>query len=281
VFRGKFSACNHQRTATAGSLYVTIRMRTLLTIFSLLLFQFGFTQPEPDTNRIYPSNDMFKDSSLVSFINKLKNVALNKDTASLYKMLDEHVFCPASGDVSDFSWAYAGLTDDEDIIAFKRIWGFDTTYSISTIHYEDSYLWPLLLKFIDMGGTFDHDYHEVFTFPYTNTRKYLDTLSSYRHMRNRFVCIKNNVPVFERADTTSLITDSLSYDIVSLCDSTHDTEFWHLVFKWDWACVTTLNHKTMGWVQGKYLFYLNWWYTLQLEKKNNEWKIKYINQFLY
>lgn len=227
---------------------------------------------------------MFKDSSLVTFINKLKCVALNKDTTTLYKMLDEHVFCPGSGDVSDFTWAEANLKDGDAISAFKRIWGFDTAYSNGlpkNFNYKDSDLWPLLLMFIDIGGTFDHYNDEIFTFPYTNTRKYLDTLSSFRHLRNKFACIKNHVPVFERADTTSLITDSLSYDIVSLCDSTYDMLFWHIIFEWDWACVTTLNHKIKGWVQGKYLFYLDWDYTLRLKKNINEWKIIYINQFIY
>jgi hypothetical protein len=277
-------------------------MRILLTIFSILIFQLGFAQSQSDTDRIYPSNDMYKDSSLVTFINTLKNVAIHKDTATLFKMLDKHVFSPGSGDVSDFAWAYSGFGENDDMLAFKRIWGFDTSsYSINHLSYRDykeSDLWPLLLRLIEIGGTFDHDIsgQELFTMPYTNAYKYLDTfprgyteamLAGWRK-RYTVVCLNKNVPVFERPDTTSLIVGRLTYDVVNPVYSmmgfsdTTDVQynyFYPMVFNWDILPVATKNYKIKGWVQGKYLFYMSFWYTLRLEKKNNEWKITFINQF--
>jgi hypothetical protein len=209
-------------------------------------------------NKLYPKNEVYKDSSLTDFICKLQYAIFKKDKNFLLSVVDKNVKNSFGG--------------DDGIEEFKQMWQLDSS---------NSSVWFYLSKLISMGGTFSSYKTDTisptsFVFPYVfNMDLPSDTLDFFWIM----AVTATNVNVREKPEKNSKLLGQLSYDIVTVDDEKSHPPFHgkklqnatYYVEK-EWYYVTTLDKKLSGYVYWEYL-----WspidYRLFLDKINGQWKI--------
>lgn len=228
-------------------------IRVVIVIFILALPSCILGQ-----TKLYPKNEVYKDSSLTDFICKLQYAIFKQDKNYILSILDKNVKNSFGGD--------GGIEE------FEQKWLTDGS---------NSSLWFYLSKLISLGGTFS-SYREdsisqiSFVFPYVFSMNLpSDTLDHFSIM----AVTATNVNVREKPDKNSKRLGQLSYDIVTVDDEKsyppfQDEKEQRVTYygEKEWYFVTTLNKELSGYVFWEYL-----WspvgYRLFLNKIDGKWKI--------
>jgi hypothetical protein len=202
------------------------------------------TIEEEDTEyKIFPIDESGSDSTLVLFINNLKNIVSNKDTSELFKLLDTAIIVSHGGGIY-------GIKE------FSQNWNLDKPY--------ESMLWPNLTQILNMGGTWEDDPEgEYFCIPYAQSNK---AFSKYKYDFDWFftaVCISPHATVYKEPKITSKELATLSYDIVEMDPSFMNTDF---------TKINTINQNIEGYVKTSDLIYSAEQH-LVIKKTDNNWKI--------
>lgn len=209
-----------------------------------------FSQNKIKSYKIFPVDESKKDSSLSRFLNNLKTICINKDTTSLYILLD-------SGIVTSWGGGQEGKE------AFTRHWKLSKP--------DSSELWQTMLKIIKLGGVFDKDDEGMFfNMPYANSNIFFNKVVSEVMPYWIYICLVNREPVYNKPNTNSLIVGYLSYDIVYYNDK--KTSIQNLPKESKFMFIETVNKKIKGWVQYDN-FYCDAGLKLIIRKKKNQWKI--------
>lgn len=226
----------------------------------LLVFAFSFTIPTYSQTKCYPRNDVYKDSSLTTFVCKLQYAIFKKDKNYLLSLVDK--------DIKN------GFGGNDGIEEFKKIWGFDKG--------NDSHIWYYLSKLISMGGILS-EYKDGNTvqknvvFPYVFEMSFPESaeLDAFTVM----AITGESVNVREKPDKTSKSLGQLTYDVVKVdYDKSYPPfappkiENLNYYGEKEWYYVTTLDKKLSGYVNWEYV-----WspvsYRMFLAKKNGKWII--------
>ncbi|MCR6639517.1 MAG: hypothetical protein NVV82_11190 [Sporocytophaga sp.] len=193
--------------------------------------------------KILPIDESGSDSSLVLFINNLKNIVSNKDTSELFKILDTAIIVSHGGGIN-------GIKE------FSQNWDLDKP--------NESVLWPNLTQILNMGGTWEDDVEgRYFCIPYAQSNK---AFSKYKYDFDWFftaVCISPHATVYQEPKITSKELGTLSYDIVEM-----DPNFMHE----DFTKINTINQNMEGYVKTSDLIYSAEQH-LVIKKIDKNWKI--------
>lgn len=232
-------------------------MKAILTPFFPLFFialpLFGQGQA-----KLYPKNEVYKDSSLTEFVCRLQYAIFKKDKSYLLSVVDK-----------DIKNSFGG---DDGIEEFKQMWDLDN---------PNSGIWLLLSKLISLGGNFHaHEEgsisHDQFEFPYVFG---LDLPNESLDYFTIMAITGTQVNVREKPDLRSKVLGQLSYDLVTVdyeksAPPFNEKKVEHLTYIGDkeWYFITTLDKKLSGYVYWDYA-----WspldYRMILLKKNGKWKI--------
>ena len=196
-------------------------------------------------HKIYPVNEINKDTSLVNFINKLNVIIENKDTTQLFKIIDKKII---------ISWG-GGI---EGIKNFKTEFGFDTTVN--------SKFWEYLYDLVKLGGVFENDseFGEVIKFPYLQSERFYDSINYDFEWFTTYVCIKPNVKVYSEPNLNSKVIFNLDYDILQQEDIENQYG--------DFVKIATLDRKIKGFVSFDDV-YCTAWSSYIFKKKGKDWKL--------
>jgi hypothetical protein len=192
--------------------------------------------------KILPIDESGSDTSLIVFISNLKKIVSHKDTAGLFKSLDTAIVVSYGGD----------MFGKED---FAKYWKLNKP--------EQSELWKILIRILNMGGTWENDEGKYFCIPYAQSNK---AFSKFKYDFDWYftaVCISPKVTVYKEPKTTSPELATLNYDIVEM-----DPKFMETYF----TKIHTLDKKIQGYVKTNDLIYSADPH-LVIEKTNNNWKI--------
>lgn len=212
--------------------------------------------------RIYPVNDISIDSSLTCFIKTLQKACINCDADLLVSLLNDKI-------VSNNEYLYNYETENlTDIDRFKAIWKLNS---------GASEVYSIILKLIDLGGVFypnDSEKNNAFYLPYP----FWKWINKKGYDGNRLaVCIKKEVNLYSKPDTSSVIIEKLNYDELNIIDTT--TEYNNInpllctkIEDNNWLFVVCYNSGLKGYVMKKDI-YLSVDFRMIIKKKNSEWKI--------
>ncbi len=227
--------------------------RLILTIHIALTLEFALAQNQKSDFKIYPVDESKADTSLVVFIENLKNISLSKDTARLFKLFDKGIVSSYGG----------GLVGKKDFIFNWQLNKPDSTG-----------LWKLLVKIIQLGGVFDTmDNKRVFQLPYADANKFFRLKKdTFFEPYSTLVCIDKSVPVYAQPNENSSISKRLSYDIVTLDIEKTQQENNNNRSSDYWDYISTDYGRIKGWVKDKY-FWCIAYPRLVIEKINNQWII--------
>lgn len=229
-------------------------MKTLIVIslaFIFPLFSFGQV-------KLYPKNEIHKDSSLADFVCKLQYAIFKKDKAFLLSVVDKKIKNSFGG--------------DDGIEEFKQMWKVDDA---------NSEIWFYLSKLVSLGGTFsnynvDQKSQSSFVFPYVyNLELPNDSIDIFSVMAATAATIN----VRSKPEISSKVLGQLNYDIVEVnydhsVPMSTEKKLKNAAYpgEKEWYYVTTLDKKLSGFVYWEYL-----WspvdYRLFLNKINGQWKI--------
>jgi hypothetical protein len=199
------------------------------------------TTPAPPATetglKLRPADEASQDPSFLAFRERLLDAVKRKDRDFLLSVLLPTIRV-SFGDVNG-------------VEGFKKHWKLDS---------PDSPVWDQLDKLLRMGGTFDTLSGERrFCAPYV--------YSAYPHNGpdafESLVVTAENVPLHEKADSSSPAVATLSYDIVRIADN-----YKHPA---NWRKVKTESGKT-GWVEERFVrSQID--YRACFEKKAGDWKM--------
>jgi len=239
-------------------------MKTILML-SMILFVCSCKQKSTNSNvsndslskqglkgyKVFPFDESSNDPSLVDFLKKLKDVIKQKDTASLYCLLDTEV-------VVSYGGALYGKK------AFVEEWRLNQP--------ESSKLWNELSSKLKLGGAFEkeEDNQKIFRIPYASSNKAYGQLDFEFDCFSTAVCINPKEPVHESSDPSSKIIGYLQYDIVQLNGSSGKGKL---------TKIKTYDNKIEGFIDGMSLIDCAE-SKLDLKKnKNGQWKIMSLAPF--
>lgn len=169
--------------------------------------------------KIFPIDESGSDSSLVTFLNNLKKVVSQKDTAALFKSLDNSIVVSYGGEIN-------GIKE------FSKNWNLDQP--------GKSELWGILSQLLSMGGTWENDEDNYFYIPYTKSNKAFSKFQYDFDWYFTAVCISSNTIVYPKPETTSPQSATLNFDIVEI-----DPEFMND----DFTKISTIDRKVKGYVK--------------------------------
>lgn len=202
-----------------------------------------------------PINDISKDKSLVTFVNQLKVAVKKQDMAFLLTSLDEKV-------MSD-------LGSEGGIDEFKEAWGLNK---------GDTSIWHHLSRVLELGGAFDQDAikhgEERYTvvFPYVHLIELPDP-DDYIHIG---VITGKKVNLREKPDLNAKVLTQLTYDVVRFVEENQDLQKSAGTNAWndpEWYQIETLDRKTSGWVNWKYVYSPISFRLYLFKNKQGKWKI--------
>ena len=190
-----------------------------------------------DRLKIQPIDESSKDSSLVNFISKLKNIINKQDTSSLFSILDSNI-------VSSYGGGLYGKVD------FVDNWNLKS---------NSKELWYVLNKAVSLGGVFE-DNDTTFRMPYCQSDRFFqDTNIDWYELA---VSVKPQVKVYEKNNKSSKIVGVLDYDILHVLDIGNN-----------FIKISTTDSIIKGYVERNDI-YFSAEYILILQKNNEMWKIK-------
>jgi hypothetical protein len=193
--------------------------------------------------KILPVDESGRDSTLVTFINNLKQVVSNTDLTALLESLDTGIIISHGGGVY-------GIEE------FSKKWHLDKP--------DESELWATLNKILNMGGTWEIDEgEEYFSIPYTQSNK---AFNNYKYDFDWYftaVCILPEATVYKEPQVTSTKLATLNYHIVEM-----DPEF----MKAGFTKIHTIDKQVQGYVETSSLIYSSAQY-LVIKKIDNTWKV--------
>jgi len=216
-------------------------MRSIISIIAFLIFStIGISQNQ----KLIPVNECDKDSSLYSFVIKLKKAISLKDKQFVLSVLDNHITNSFGGD--------GGIEE------FKERWKLDN---------NNSELWIILDKIVNLGGAFNKSKNtrDQFVFPYVFNLE-LENCDDYYYV---MVVIKDKLAVKEQPYIDAKEISELSYDVVW---TEFDNAFKPKYSSPGWTYIETLDNKIKGYVESDYL-YSPIGYRMFLSKIDNNWKI--------
>lgn len=208
-----------------------------IIIFLLFVQNFAFSQV-----KLYPKNEVYKDSSFTDFICKFQYAIFKHDKQFLLNSLDKNI--------------QNSFGDDNGIENFKSKWNLNS---------ETSEIWPLLSQLISMGASFSkQENRNSFIFPSIFTMDIpVDTLDVY----GTSVVIAKNVNVREKPSKNSKIIAKLSHEVVTFDYASQQAK--------DWTYVSTIDKKIKGYVNNEFLWILVD-YRMCFVKKDGEWKMTFL-----
>jgi hypothetical protein len=216
-------------------------MRQLL--FTILIF--SITIPGIAQNqRLLPRNEYKNDSSLSSFVDKLKVAIKSKDKQFIISVLDKNIRNSFGG--------------DDGIEEFKQMWKFNSS---------NSDLWKTMERIINYGGVFitRKESRHQFVFPYIFELELKNSDDYFSVM----VVTVGKLKVKEKPDLNSRTVGELSYDVVWI---EYSDEFKPKFEVEGWTYIRTLDKKIIGYVPSEYL-YSPIGYRMFLSKIDNKWII--------
>ncbi len=206
------------------------------SILFLLIFNYSISQP----STVPPKDESKKDPILASTVIELKRIIHSKDFPALLKHLHPEI--------------QIGFDDNTGIDAFKEEWS-DAQ--------NQSRLWSILKRIIDMGGVFiKEDPINKFVFPYA----YEVDLGEVEDAYNLFIVTGKNVNVREAPSLTAKVIGQLSYHVVTIEEAPLTDE------ENEWKKIKTINTKTQGYVHSDFLYSPSD-YRLFLKRENSRWLI--------
>ncbi len=231
-------------------------MKKLILIFFIIeISKFGISQKAANEIKVFPIDESKTDSSISSFIKTLKNIALKKDTTSLFRIIDTNI-------LTSYGGMQIGKRD------FIRNWDLNNP--------DSSEVWNVITRLIRLGGVFDTvDEKRVFCLPYANAGRFINPII----LANKdmefdpyftLICLKPKVPVFVKPDQKSLIVGYLSYDLVM--NNFQATQKQNTLDGINWASISTFDSKIVGWVINDSFYSIGGWKII-IEKIDNEWRI--------
>ena len=199
---------------------------------SILLgwFLFAFSLLHPvlgQTKKMYPINEVSKDSSLLIFVEKLKQAIVKKDKAFIVGALDEN--------------AGSSFDGGNGILHFQRYWLDKET--------EPSF-WFYLERAIKVGGTFGKE-NLYFVFPYVYELKPDIEDDDFPFA----VVTGEKVNIRAQPNLKAPIIKQLTYEMVRYVHSDEDTTYGkNPIGDPEWIKIQTWDKKIIGWVYYKYLY---------------------------
>ena len=207
----------------------------------LLLVIFGFGNLSAQERFVMPVDEAKSDASFFAFRTKLIEAAGKRDAKYVLSILDRKI-------TNDFS-------GDDGIEEFRDVWKISSS---------DSEFWRELLPVITGGGKFaKEENRKTFYAPYTFAA-FPDDLDAFTYS----VIFGDTVNVRSRADATSTVVGSLSYNIVEIQKTILEEEN---VGKASWYQIKTLGGKT-GFVKAEFVRSPTD-YRAAFEKKGGKWKM--------
>lgn len=193
---------------------------------------------------IEPIDESISDKSLVNFISKLKSVLNKKDTAQLFKMIDDSIVVSHGGGLY-------GKTE------FRNEWGLNEPNA--------SKIWTEMNKLISYGGAWDQDdeFGKHFVIPYYQSDKILGKIDYEFDWYRTAITTIENVKVFKTASPKADVIDSLNYSLVELISNSPKSTF---------QKIKILDNNLIGYVYSSQINYLSE-RTIVLVKKGENWKI--------
>jgi hypothetical protein len=197
---------------------------------------------EQSDYKILPVDESKSDSSLVVFIDYLRKVVSDKDTAGLFESLDTAIVVSHGGGVYGIS-------------EFSNRWNLNQP--------DNSELWTLLDTLLSMGGTWEGDNNRYFSIPYTHSNKLLSKFKYDFDYYFTAVCISDETMVYEKPSISSESFDTLNYEIVEM-----DYNY----MKEDFTKIQTIGKKIKGYVKTSDIVLLAD-HSLVIKKIESTWKI--------
>lgn len=182
-----------------------------------------------------PSYELEKDTSLATFIQKLKKAVDQKDVNYLVSVMDKKV--------------NGGLDSEGGIDEFIQMWG---------LREDSSYFWGYISRALDLSGAYVNDpndetgrYQVVFPYLYNFEPALEDDYFALG------VITGKNVNLRERPDTKATVKTQLSYDVIWYLyeDPSGTTQHGKNAFgEPEWYLIETYDHQWKGWVFWKYVY---------------------------
>lgn len=192
--------------------------------------------------KILPVDESDSDPSLKSFIDNLKSIVSSKDTAALYKTMDASVIVSHGGGISGIS-------------EFAKYWSLKRP--------ENSELWKVLERLLNLGGTWENGDGRYFCIPYANSSKAFARFNRDFDWYQTAVCLSSNASVFNEPKVTASIVSTLNHEIVEV-----DVGY----MRGEYAKVKSINSGIEGYVKSSDLFFTSDQH-LVIEKVDGEWKV--------
>jgi len=213
-------------------------IKRLLTISLLTISVLVFGQ----NNKFPPKDESTKTPELNKFVNELKDIIKKKDSEKLLAIVHPEI-------KFDFD-------EGIGIEKFKKNWKLED---------ENSSLWPIMNKIVQLGGAFNKNRTETFydfVFPYVNTVDLKDGDDYFRTL----VITNKGVNVREKPDVNSKLIGQLTYDIVTY---DYEKNVDKLYF------IQTVDKKISGYINSNFA-YSPVDYRMFLTKEKGKWMISCI-----
>lgn len=211
--------------------------------------------------KIFPTDESFRDSDLASLVDSIQLAVKNKNIEFILSHLSDTVFMGYSADVPETADGFRQYWMDENGIVSDE-------------------LWVEMERALKLGGKFlalEKDYpfygHKIYQIPYLLFPWEISDMFMSQ------AAIAENVPVYEKKDSTSNVVGYLNYDIVDVNYEESGVEPLFegvttiTVNQMDWVKINTLDMKISGYVDGKFL-YAPLGLRLFLAKNSGKWKIR-------
>jgi hypothetical protein len=165
-------------------------MRLVPALQTVILLACGFTlQAAEPARKLLPVDEAAKDPSFFIFRARLQEALAKHDMAFVLSVVTPDI--------------QIGFGGDDGIEAFKKAWKPEA---------KDSGMWSELARVLALGGKFTED--GQFQAPYVSAA-WPEDLDPIEHV----AIVGENVRVREKPDANSAVMASLSYDLVTLVES--------------------------------------------------------------
>jgi hypothetical protein len=218
--------------------------KQVILLIILLIAQYTYCQENSLSEyKILPRDESTSDFELVSFINSLKTIISNQDTAKFFSVLDKNIIVSYGG----------GITGIEE---FSKNWNLKKPGNVE--------LWIVLKQIINLGGTWESDEDgKFFCIPYTQSNKLFGKYTYDFNWYITAVCTSSKTKVFKEPKLSSEVLGNLRYDIVEIDPDASNINF---------TKINTIDKKTQGYVKTSDLIYSAGPHLI-LRKQNASWKI--------
>jgi hypothetical protein len=234
-----------------------MKTQNILLIFAILWYSTLCATAQK--NKLFPKNELYKDSDLTHLICKLQYALVKKDKNFILSIIDP--------DIEN------GFDGNKGVEEFKRIWKLES---------ENSEIWLAMSKIISLGGVFINYGSQPavktsFVFPYVyDITLPTDTLDTYQII----AITGENVNLREKPDASSKVIGKLSYDI-AICDYEKSTPSFdesqnkiphNYCGHKEWYYITTLDNTKKGYANWDYVWSPGS-YRMFFSKVKGQWKI--------